>query len=339
MPESLNVLSALAQDMLDAHDCQARLQLVTDFALRLSPAANHASVRLTHADADALQVGARSGIGAERPAPGFRKGQGLLGWVAETGLGARVDDSSHDPRFDPNAERDFPVSSLVSVPIRARGVTLGVLTLSASACNAFTDDDELVAQLLAQAAAQALLTAELERRTITDAHTLAFNRSYLFPRVNQEIERAKRGTSLSVLLIDLDHFKNVNDRFGHPVGDELLRVFADTTRANVRASDVLVRRGGEEFVLIMPDTSESEAAIVAERLRERVATRPLIERDGLCVAATISVGIASWDGLESAESLDGRADLAMYEAKQCGRNRCVRARRVQPRVRLCGGER
>jgi diguanylate cyclase (GGDEF)-like protein len=335
MRESLDALTALTQHLLEVNDCAARLQLVTDTALRLTPAANHASVRL--AQGDGLRVGARSGIGADRPAPGFRKGQGILGWVAETGNCVRVGDSTRDPRFAPGPERGFAVSSLVSVPIRVRGVTLGVLSLSAPETDAFTAEDESVAKLLAQTAAQALVTSELERQTITDAQTLAFNRGYLFPRLKQELERTRqRGSSLSVLLLDLDHFKRVNDRHGHAVGDELLRAFADLARRVVRSSDVLVRRGGEEFVLIMPNTRECHALLVAERLRKRVASNPLLSREGLRVEATISVGVASWNGSESAEALDHRADLAMYEAKQCGRNRTFCSSAGAPTLQLCG---
>jgi diguanylate cyclase (GGDEF)-like protein len=338
MREPLDVLAAMTQDMLDAQDRQSRLQLVTDFALRLTPAANHASVRIS--DGDGLEVGARSGVGSDRPAPGFRKGQGVLGWVAETGRSARINDSQLDPRFAPIANRGFEVNSLVSVPIRARGVTLGVLSLSAPLPNAFTDDDEAWAKLLAQAAAQALITSELERLAITDAPTLAYNRGYLFPRLKQELERAAtRAEAVSILLIDLDHFKHVNDVHGHAVGDELLRAFADTTRAIVRSSDVLVRRGGEEFVLILPATREQNAATVAERLRARLASAPLLERDGLRVQPTISIGVASWDNHESCEALDERADAAMYEAKQRGRNRVVRARASLRSMRMCGGDR
>jgi diguanylate cyclase (GGDEF)-like protein len=338
MREPLDMFAALTQDMLDARDRQSRLQLVTDFALRLSPSANHASVRVSQGDG--LQVGARSGVGTDRPAPGFRKGQGVIGWVAETGCSARVNDSENDPRFAPVADRGFAVNSLVSVPIRARGVTLGVLSLSAPERNAFTDDDEIVAKLLAQAAAQALITSELERLAITDAQTLAFNRGHLFPRLQQEIARAAaRGEALSILLVDLDHFKRVNDAHGHAIGDELLRAFADTTRSLVRGSDVLIRRGGEEFVLVLPNTREADAAKVAERLRARLANFPLLERDGLRVQPTISVGVASWDGQETSETLDERADIAMYEAKQRGRDRVVRSRGSLRSMRLCGGDR
>ena len=303
MHESLAVLTTLTQDMLDAQDCQTRLQLVTDFALRLAPAANHASVRLSRADC--LQFG--------------------------------IADSHRDPRFRPSNDQELPVGSLVSVPIRARGSILGVLSLSATACNAFTDEDEALAKLLAQTAAQALVTSELERRAITDAQTQAFNRGYLFPRLNQEMERARtRGAPLSFLLIDIDHFKRINDRFGHPVGDALLSAFADVVRSSVRSTDVLVRRGGEEFVLIMPGTRECFAVAVAERLRMRVAAAPLVSRDTLQVEATISIGVASWDQRESAEALDARADEAMYEAKQTGRNRTVRSTGPRHNLQLCG---
>jgi diguanylate cyclase (GGDEF)-like protein len=321
MSESFEALAAMTELLLDAQDRAARLQVVTDAALELTPA-DHASVRLSQGDR--LQVGARSGVGADRPAPGFRKGQGILGWVAQTGQKARVADSSNDPRFAPNDSRGFAVSSLVSVPIRRRGETLGVLSLSAPQRDAFSAQHELLATLLAQAAAQALLTSRLEEIAITDAQTLAFNHGHLMPRLRQEMDRAlDRGEPLSVLLIDLDHFKRVNDAHGHAVGDLLLRVFADQARDIVRSADLLVRRGGEEFVLIMPGTHEADAYSVGERMRETLSAAPLRLRDGVCVQQTISIGVATWDGSETPELLDERADLAMYEAKRMGRNRVV----------------
>jgi diguanylate cyclase (GGDEF)-like protein len=297
---------------------------VTDFALRLSPAANHASVRLACDD----QLGVSSGAGVEMNAaqPVRRRRNTPLAWVAQKDGAAQQTASTVDP----------PAGSLVSVPIRARGTTLGVLSLSSEACNAFSDEDEVLARLLAQAAAQALITAELEQRVITDAQTLAFNRGYLFTRLNQEMELARaRGGPLSVLLMDLDHFKRVNDEHGHPIGDALLRAFADRVRSVVRSTDVLVRRGGEEFVLIMPATRECFAAGVAERLRREVCGSPFTLHDAVQLRATISIGVASWDGRESGEALDARADRAMYEAKQLGRNRTVRCTGPRHNLQLC----
>jgi diguanylate cyclase (GGDEF)-like protein len=239
---------------------------------------------------------------------------------------ARVDDSARDPRFAPTESRGFDVSSLVSVPIRCRGETLGVLSLSAPERAAFSARDETLATLLAQAAAQALITSDLEERATIDAQTLAFNHGQLFPRLRNAMDRSRRnGQPLSILLLDLDHFKRVNDVHGHAIGDAVLRAFADKTRELVRSADVLVRRGGEEFVLIMPGAFEIDAFSVGERIREALDSAPLRLRDGVNIRQTVSVGVATWDGVESPELLDERADLAMYEAKREGRNRVVAA--------------
>jgi two-component system cell cycle response regulator len=137
------------------------------------------------------------------------------------------------------------------------------------------------------------------------------------------MERSRRsGDALSVLLIDLDFFKKVNDTHGHAVGDQVLRGFVDRVRAATRRVDLLVRRGGEEFVLIMPATTPREASVIAERVRSQVAERP-IEAGEANVAQTASIGVATWDGRESPASLEKRADAAMYVAKAEGRNRVV----------------
>jgi diguanylate cyclase (GGDEF)-like protein len=135
--------------------------------------------------------------------------------------------------------------------------------------------------------------------------------------------------------MDVDHFKRVNDEHGHPIGDALLRAFADRVRTVVRYTDVLIRRGGEEFVLIMPGTRECFAAAVAERLRCEVSGSPFLLQESVRIPATISIGVASWDGRESGEALDARADRAMYEAKQLGRNRTVRCSGPRHNLQLC----
>jgi diguanylate cyclase (GGDEF)-like protein len=248
----------------------------------------------------------------------------MLGWVAETGQVARTGDSRREPRFLDRRERGFDVGSVLSVPVSSGGRTLGVLSMSSPAPNAFSETDEAMAMLLASAAAVALRTAELQTLALTDSQTLAYNRHYLLPRLAEEMERSLRQEEpLSLLLVDLDHFKRVNDRHGHAVGDAVLRAVADAVRGCVRIIDVLIRRGGEEFVLIMPATDEAQAVAVAERLRRRLDAEPLALSDGLALAQTASVGVAQWDTQENADQLEVRADRAMYEAKRRGRNRVV----------------
>lgn len=318
--EALGILADLAQRLLDDACVQTSLQRVADAALQVT-AADHASVRLCGGDGR-LEVAARAGVGSDLPPPPFRTGQGILGWVAATGQVARVADSLSEPRFVERRERGYAVGSVLSLPVRGTGSTLGVLSVSSPARAAFAEGDEAVGRILASAAAQALRSSELRQLALTDSQTLAYNRRYLLPRLRQEMERAQRsGEPLSMLLIDLDYFKHVNDRHGHAAGDAVLAAFADRVRGCVRAIDVMFRRGGEEFVLLMPATDEHHARVVAERVRSRLADEPLQVRPGLLLQQTASIGVATWDGHEPPDSLEERADLAMYEAKRRGRNR------------------
>jgi len=318
---ALEILAAVTRS-LTGEGVEKGLQHVADAALSLTDA-NHASVRL-RGEGQALTVGARAGAGSERPAPSFQLGEGVLGWVAQHGCTANVPDAGADARFRDDEERPFAAASVLAVPILDGERTLGVLSLSAEAPSAFDATDEAAAALLAHTAAQALVTDELRRMAVTDSQTLAFNHGHLMPRLAEEMERARRGgTPLSALLLDLDHFKRINDRHGHTVGDAVLRAFADRVRESVRSVDALIRRGGEEFVLVMPDTGLRRALGVAERLRRGLAEDPLVVFDDLAILQSISVGVACWDGQESPQALDERADHAMYEAKEGGRDRVV----------------
>jgi diguanylate cyclase (GGDEF)-like protein/PAS domain S-box-containing protein len=157
-----------------------------------------------------------------------------------------------------------------------------------------------------------------------DPLTQAYNRHHFWQIANNEMARVKRyRRPLSVAMIDADHFKNVNDVYGHDVGDLMLRLIVDTCRDSLRKNDVLARYGGEEFVVLLPETAADGALVVVERLRERIAETPLELEDGRKVAMTVSVGLAALATREEAfEALLKRADDALYAAKRKGRN-CV----------------
>jgi diguanylate cyclase (GGDEF)-like protein len=127
---------------------------------------------------------------------------------------------------------------------------------------------------------------------------------------------------MALLVLDLDHFKSVNDRHGHEVGDRLLKAFADVSEANVRPSDQLFRMGGEEFCFVLPETSLREAVDIAERIRQAVAANPVDTPNGLATA-TVSIGIAATQFAIGVDVLLAAADAAVYEAKARGRNRVV----------------
>jgi two-component system cell cycle response regulator len=159
---------------------------------------------------------------------------------------------------------------------------------------------------------------------ITDPLTGLFNRRYMESHVGTLMDRsAARGKSLSVLILDVDYFKSINDSFGHDAGDDVLREFADRLKASIRGIDLACRYGGEEFVVVMPDTDLGIAAMVAERIRRRIAGEPFpIEGGKRTIEVTISVGIAARMGAQDTATLMlKRADEALYRAKRDGRNR------------------
>ncbi|HWA03293.1 MAG TPA: PleD family two-component system response regulator [Rhizomicrobium sp.] len=161
---------------------------------------------------------------------------------------------------------------------------------------------------------------------ITDQLTGLHNRRYMTSHLdNLMASAAKAGKPLAFVIMDIDYFKAVNDTYGHDIGDEVLREFAKRVGANIRGLDLACRYGGEEFVVVMPETDAALAYSVAERLRKSVETTPLeISRDPGKLSITVSIGIAASEGAnDTADALLRRADQALYSAKRSGRNRVV----------------
>jgi diguanylate cyclase (GGDEF)-like protein len=294
---------------------------------------DHASIRLLDGSRTHLLASARSGIGSDTPTLMLRAGEGVSGWVLKHGEPARVVDVRRDKRFVVAPTQGFAIGSMVVEPLVSEGAPIGVLAVSSPEVNAFSPTDELLARLLANCSVAPIQRARLERLAVTDDLTLAFNGRYLATRIVEEMERARRSEKpLSVLLMDLDFFKRINDTYGHAIGDQVLRTFVDRVRAATRRVDVLVRRGGEEFVLLMPATTTTQAKLIADRVRQHAAEEP-VAVDGTHVTQTVSIGVATWDGRESADGLQKRADQAMYFAKQQGRNRVEVSTPRRPRSR------
>lgn len=172
----------------------------------------------------------------------------------------------------------------------------------------------------------------LYESAVRDHLTGAFNKRYLTERLDQEFAAAeRRNRPLSLVVLDLDHFKTVNDTYGHDVGDQVLRQVAETIQGGLRREEVFARYGGEEFVLLMRDTSLADAMRGAERIRALVQRDPIALEDGGVVPITASVGVASTDGAwhHSAMRLFIRADRNLFKAKQAGRNIVVGPRRCE----------
>ncbi len=253
----------------------------------------------------------------------------LLGnQVRELVLGAR--EILHVPDLSVPGAGDEPgVGALVSLPLTSGPHVAGILEVFRDAPGPFDREEIDLFALAAQVAAGCVVRAEhLERLIFVDKLTGLYNRAYFDDQIEREIERANRtGTSVALLMADLDHFKRINDAFGHQIGDRALAHLGAIMRANIRQIDVAARYGGEEFALLLPSITRARAVRTAERLRRVVADANFGEviPELVGMKMSVSLGLALYpDDAATSKQLIDRADrVALYAAKNRGRNRVV----------------
>jgi diguanylate cyclase (GGDEF)-like protein len=259
----------------------------------------------------------------------------------ETQRPVLVRDAQSDPLFEQTRKlwldegRDVAIRSVAALPFSVDRWRSGALTLRTERTERdLTQEDVAFAETVVNAAVAAIKRAQtlestradnrrLEALATTDPLTRLLNRRALLERLSREVDRAKRYESmLTLLLLDIDHFKRINDERGHLVGDAVLRQIGALVEASVRTVDIAARYGGEEFVLILPETSQDGGIIFAERLRESIERYPFDATSEEPLHLTASIGVATFPSprVDSTEDLFARADEALYRAKSSGRN-------------------
>jgi diguanylate cyclase (GGDEF)-like protein len=319
LPAALFELGKLIGSELDPGVLLSR---ISELICQLS-AATACSVMLLDADRKRLLAKAAYGVPTERmQSMSFRIGEGVAGWVVEHGEPALIADVTRDRRFVVLPGNQTPIASMICVPLIARGERVGVVTATSARAGAFNADHLERVELVARTIALDVESVRLHRVAVTDPLTGVYNRGFLTQRLPQEIEAAvDRDRPLSVAMVDVDRFKSVNDDHGRGVGDAVLTEVARRLRSAIRAGDLLVRYGGEEFLAVLPRADAGRAWEVGERMRQRVSGRAFELGDGLALLLRVSVGVAQWRAGEQMPALIERADTALFDAKGRGRNR------------------
>jgi diguanylate cyclase (GGDEF)-like protein len=259
----------------------------------------------------------------------FELAKGVLGWVARHGQPELVQDVGGDPRFQATSKEAL-LKSVIAVPLVSDSRVSAVLLVGRVDEPDLSRDQLFLMSGLATQSGMALHRAylhnELERLAITDGLTGLYNRRYFDETISKEAARAERYQGrYSVILLDVDNFKNYNDKNGHPAGDRLLIQVADIVRRSVRQIDIAARYGGEEFVVILPETDGEAAVRVAERIRSSLQALEFEGADRQPLGyLSASLGIAAFPAHgASGREIVASADAALYRAKTEGRNRCI----------------
>jgi len=259
----------------------------------------------------------------------LKPGEGIAGWVAQTGIPVVVPDVSKDPRFSSRIDKatHYKTKTLMCVPIKSKDQTLAVLEIiNKTTGEPFTENDlNLLLKFVNQAALaleHASLYQKMEELVITDDLTKLFNTRYLNRTIETEVIRSNRyHTSVSLIFMDIDYFKHINDNYGHLVGSKVLVEMGQLLINQLRTIDIVARYGGDEFVMVLPQTSPADAVRIAERIRKSVEQNVFLKKEGYNLRLTSSFGVASYpESAKSKEELLRVADEAMYRVKHSTRN-------------------
>ena len=327
--QNLSLLYGIGKAMNYISDLKKLLQYILIQAIDIA-SAEKGSLMLHDMETDLLHIRVLAGLedteyqdkvnNNEIKCRSFKPGEGIAGMVFSDSQPMIVNNIREDNLFI-ESDTSF-VRSIACIPMVVYNDVIGVINVTNKKNGKeFTDQDIKMLKAVADQAAVAVNKAQLWDMAVTDSLTGLYVRRYFMVKLQEEIHRAERYNKVvSVIMADLDGFKNINDTFGHDAGDRALEAISHLLKKNIRDVDAIARYGGEEFVILVPDADKDAAFGLAERLRDEVAKVKLDNMSPI----TVSLGIATFptDGTD-VEDLIRKADAAMYAAKRAGRNKSV----------------
>jgi diguanylate cyclase (GGDEF)-like protein len=293
------------------------------------------SVLLADAKTNELVFEAASGkAGKKLLGLRLKIGQGVAGWVARYGKSLIVPDVAKDPRFYSGVDEKtkFTTKSVLCVPMRSRDRIIGVVeVVNKIGGDQFTQDDyeifENVVAHLTIALEKAHMYRKMEEASQIDDLTQLYNTRYCNQFLdNFLLERKDTRGIISLVFLDIDFFKLVDDNFGHLVGSETLKIVGERMTRVIRKNDVIIRYGGDEYIVLLPNTDKKTASVIADRIRKEIGREPFYAFGNKKFNITVTLGVATYpNDAKSRDELIGKADRAMYEGKLTGRNKVVLA--------------
>lgn len=325
--QQLDVLYDIMTDITGNLDRDTVLKAIVERMIALLRA-SHGMIALYDPKQNNLRVHYSAGMSRDYTGMRVASGEGVIGRVAQTHQPLVVYDYN---RWGGRASlfAEMPSLNVLGMPLLSGDELIGVLTVGdTSLKRTFTDDDIRLLGMFAQQATIAIknarLFAEVQHLAITDPLMGIYNRRYFFTAALREFERAQRHHhALAVIIADLDNFKQINDRYGHPVGDRVLQEVSSIFQRELRSIDLLARYGGEEIIMLLPETDCSGVVSVIERLRSRLMSAIPTERGDVHITASFGAAVNQRINAPDVETLITCADQALYSAKQQGKDRLV----------------
>lgn len=335
---NLSVLYDVSQALNFTNNFKSTLLMILDKS-RNAVNAQKGSIMLLNEETEQLELIVVRGIDeitdkrindSELETSKIKLGEGVAGKVAQDKKLMVIADAKGDDRFMTSANSN--VSNIICLPLLVEEKCIGVMNITNKETGEeFSPEDIELLTMLAGQVAVTINNANLYNLAITDGLTQCFIKRYFDQLLRDELSRAKRyQRPLSIVMLDIDHFKLINDKYGHQQGDLVLSEVGQILRNGIREMDSPARFGGEEFVILMPETEGSQTAAMAERLRELIEAHRFKALAGESLKLTVSIGVATYPhNASNEEGLIRKADMALYKSKEDGRNRVTYSKDVE----------